>query len=987
MDPFSVTVGVAGLLTLTAKTIQATRSFCYEAMHAKEFANELLVELYVLQFNLSQLDKLLRRDTAAAFSSTSVLTTSTQGCRNKLTMLHDKIDKAATHPLHRFRWPLTSDEHRKTIQELRAFAQWIQFALTIDGSSLLAKTSTEVIDILANQLQTFRLLNQVHTTSELTYNTVVDIQDTVRTSEASKEREVILNWISNAKTSQKHHDIRLPRVEGTGEWLLQEPAFQDWRDGQQTVLWCYGIQGSGKSTLASLVIDHLSHKFPNDQAAVAHVYFDYRDQEHQSIESTIASLLKQVANTLPRIPTVVTALYQKFAKQQQNLELRDLLQALSSTCQEHNAVYIMFDALDECESTCRKGLFKHLDELKGSAKVFVTSRPYPDDVREAFRCTSQIEIKAHSADIERYINERIRNSDISDDIDDAFQREIVKKVVQGAQEMFLLAVLHVQAILNEPTVGDMEDALDRLPQDLQTAFEETIQRIKRQSETCSNIALQTLRLICRARRPMLLSELRDALAFRPRLISVNRKYRPSREKLLDSCHGLVTIDEESQIIRLVHHAVYTFLLGNQEDLIRDERLLAKLCIDYQMLQPFTSGCCHDEDEIVERLTECPFVVYAARYWGFHVLAADSLTIDEYALDFLRGRPQLACSYQIWQYAQGRREEYWEAEEAVSCNPLHIAAMFGLHDFAAKLLPDYAIDEPTHIGTTALMKASSCGHRTLVSLLMDRNADPTKHNWYGSVLHVAAEAGEVGCIHELLDRGVDVNIEDDHGRVPLVCAAESGHTRAMRALLDRGADVNFFHRGGGTPLFVAIQHGTSPKIVKLLLDYGADANIPSVHGSSPLFMAARDINDDIEVARIILEYGSNVETPGEKGERPLHIAAAVNNIRHLRLFLDRGANIDAKSDNGATALCTATQFCSVDAMKLLLGKGADFKIANDMNFAPLDYAKRYQDSALVQLFLDAGANPQEQRQLPIVRDDTRLRTAQVKLRVSQGIAIP
>ncbi|KAL8648041.1 MAG: hypothetical protein Q9226_006165 [Calogaya cf. arnoldii] len=152
MDPFSVTVGVAGLLALTAKTIQATRSFCHEARHAKELANELLGELGVLQFNLSQLGNLLRRDTAATFTSTSVLTTSTHACRNKLTMLHDKIDKAATHPLHRFRWPLISDEHRKTIQELRAFAQWIQFALTIDDSSLLAKTSTEVIDVVANPI-------------------------------------------------------------------------------------------------------------------------------------------------------------------------------------------------------------------------------------------------------------------------------------------------------------------------------------------------------------------------------------------------------------------------------------------------------------------------------------------------------------------------------------------------------------------------------------------------------------------------------------------------------------------------------------------------------------------------------------------------------------------------------------------------------------------------------------------------------------------
>ena len=250
MDPFSITVGVAGLLALTAKTIKATGSFCHEARHGKEAANEMVLEMDILHFNLSQLDNLLRRHTGAAFSSTSVLTTSTHACRNKLDMLHDKLERAAEHPLHRLRWPLSSDEHQKTLRELGAFAQWIQFALTVDGSSLLAKTSTEVVDVLTKQLQMFQLLDQVDTRSALTHNTVMDIQHTMYTSDACREREAILKWLSNAKPSQKHHDVRLPRVDGTGVWLLEEPTFKKWRDAKDDLLWCYGIQGTGKSILA-----------------------------------------------------------------------------------------------------------------------------------------------------------------------------------------------------------------------------------------------------------------------------------------------------------------------------------------------------------------------------------------------------------------------------------------------------------------------------------------------------------------------------------------------------------------------------------------------------------------------------------------------------------------------------------------------------------------------------------------------------------------
>ncbi|KAL8882007.1 MAG: hypothetical protein Q9198_000905, partial [Flavoplaca austrocitrina] len=340
--------------------------------------------------------------------------------------------------------------------------------------------------------------------------------------------------------------------------------------------------------------------------------------------------------------------------------------------------------------------------------------------------------------------------------------------------------------------------------------------------------------------------------------------------------------------------------------------------------------------------------------GSHVLAADDPTVHDDALSFLRARPQLASSYQIWQYAKGRREVYWKAEEAVSCNPLHMAAMFGLHRIATQLLPLYPIDEPTHMGTTALIKAASCGHQSLISLFMDHKADPTKHNWYGTALHAAAEADMIGSICELLDRGVDVDIEDKHGRSPLICAAQSGHTQAIRALLERGADVNFFNHNHGTPLFVLVQQRSSRKVIETLLQYSADPNIPSPHGSLPLHFAAEEYDDDVEVARILLDYGSDINAQDRNGQTPLQTAAAANNISHMRLFLHNHANIDAQSDDGATALSTAVRYCNVDALAVLLEKGASTEVADDLGITPLDYAKYQNHANLEQLLVEAGA---------------------------------
>lgn len=77
----------------------------------------------------------------------------------------------------------------------------------------------------------------------------------LQTERQIQDREKVLKWISNFEYEKKHHAIRTPRVEETGDWLLKTHQFQRWRDEVESdnVLWCHGIQGSGKSVLTSVL--------------------------------------------------------------------------------------------------------------------------------------------------------------------------------------------------------------------------------------------------------------------------------------------------------------------------------------------------------------------------------------------------------------------------------------------------------------------------------------------------------------------------------------------------------------------------------------------------------------------------------------------------------------------------------------------------------------------------------------------------------------
>ena len=98
---------------------------------------------------------------------------------------------------------------------------------------------------------------------------------------------------------------------------------------------------------------------------------------------------------------------------------------------------------------------------------------------------------------------------------------------------------------------------------------------------------------------------------------------------------------------------------------------------------------------------------------------------------------------------------------------------------------YSMDLGTSIGTASLIKACSSGYVNTVRLLLMNGADPLKSNWYGTSLHVAAEAGQCDVIEILLDVGTNINILDSFGRQPIDCALQEHHRNAITLLASGG----------------------------------------------------------------------------------------------------------------------------------------------------------------------------------------------------------
>lgn len=545
--------------------------------------------------------------------------------------------------------------------------------------------------------------------------------------------------------------------------------------------------------------------------------------------------------------------------------------------------------------------------------------------------------------------------------------------------MFLLAALQIRTVLNKTSAGDMDEALEHLPRDLDEAFSKTLQRIQSQPDGQDTLGMATLMWIAHARRPLIATELSEALAIKAGSTALKPRFRPSQKRMVDCCMGLVAVDDRSSVIRLVHFSVQEYLHKYQDGLFaQSECTIAEACITYLLFEPFACGPRRKETEVVDMISKNAFVRYAAHHWGSHVRSAVNDEVDKLALTFLQAEAQRGCSLQILHYSVNLREEYWNDEESRSCNGLHLAAIFGLEELGKRLLKakKIQVDDATKMGTTALIKAAAGGHQQFTEMLLGMQADRIKENWYGTALHCAAEAGQVTTLITLLETGLDVDIRDRRGRTSLHCATVSGHPSAMQSLLEHGAAVNTTCNKNYTPLRYAIVWEQPLEIVRTLLERGADTESRSSYEVTPLHDSA--VMNAIDTALLLLDYKANVDAEDIHGGMPLHFAAERNYATMVQHLLDHDAQINAKTHEGVTALYLASGNGGQETVEILLRNGADTEIGDHEGITPIDVAIREYHQTVVQSLIAAGAKVHQgpnfaaQFEVPREEDATKVR---------------
>jgi ankyrin repeat protein len=157
------------------------------------------------------------------------------------------------------------------------------------------------------------------------------------------------------------------------------------------------------------------------------------------------------------------------------------------------------------------------------------------------------------------------------------------------------------------------------------------------------------------------------------------------------------------------------------------------------------------------------------------------------------------------------------------------------------------------------------------------------------LHWAAYHERTVSMEWLIDRGVDVNVQDQNGRHTVHWAAEVGSEEVVDWLANQCANLITVDKDGVTALHVATKLN-NVELMDAINSKGAiDLSVSDNNGDTPLIWASRA--GRLEAIRWLIKAGATLKAKNNAGEDCLKIAVHTDQTDVIDLLTDSGCSVD------------------------------------------------------------------------------------------------
>jgi ankyrin repeat protein len=564
----------------------------------------------------------------------------------------------------------------------------------------------------------------------------------------------------------------------------------------------------------------------------------------------------------------------------------------------------------------------------------------------------------------------------------------------------LLARLHFDSVKTKTKLKEVKETLRRLskgPDAYNQAYEGAKDRIEGQNTDASKLAIDILMWITCAKRQLRCHELQEALGVEPGKACLDKDNVPRIKAIVSVCAGLVEVDKQSDVIRLIHHTTQEYFARKQNHWFPfADSSLTMTCVTYLSFDKFETGFCPNDEDFETRIQQNPLYDYAARNWGYHARAADAETAG-LIQSLLKSDAKVSAASQALTVSKSKRSPGYSQEGIRQMTALHLAAYFGVEEVAIDLLKNQDLwDLKDSEGRTPLSLAAENGHQTIVKLLLEKgaycgstdknsrtplsraagNGHKTivhllleRHRRYPKALslipliagwrtakiisfilghastlslplgglHLAAEIGYEEIYQRLLRASQKLEVKDCHGRSPLLCAVENSQVEVVYMLVHAGAQVNVFNKMHQNPLHAICQrprHKDRYVLLEYLISHGTSTGVCDVNNMTPFLYAVGNQSKDL--VSLLLDTGFDVNFRLHRRNwtaRMENLLVTYNIDESLELPVRRESSI------GLTALHFSALNGMAEMTKLLLDHGAVPNALDENGDTPLHLAIR------------------------------------------------
>jgi hypothetical protein len=239
--------------------------------------------------------------------------------------------------------------------------------------------------------------------------------------------------------------------------------------------------------------------------------------------------------------------------------------------------------------------------------------------------------------------------------------------------------------------------------------------------------------------------------------------------------------------------------------------------------------------------------------------------------------------------------------------------------------------------TRLVAAAWENDVELAGRLIERGADVNaQDDTQQSAFLIAASEGYVDLLDLTMRHGADLESKDSFNGTALIRATERGHAAIAGRLVRAGIEVDHVNNLGWTALHesVILGDGTERYVdtVRVLVAAGADVGIPAANDGLTAGEHAERMGQTA-VATMLRKTAAAEDVRRPAAEVGLLAAATDGDADATALMLRSRADLEGRDDRDRTALLLASTYDRVPVARLLVALGADPDALDDRHDTP------------------------------------------------------